>query len=66
MARRSFECGGESVGGLTYIPDGSEPVANRSALPVAIGIQLLLLGIGYPADCLVDAHGSHPLYSVAQ
>ena len=46
MERRSFECGGESVGGFTQIPDGSQPVTDGQTLPVAIALPFLLAGIG--------------------
>ena len=57
MARRSFESGGKGVCGFTQIANGREPVADRLALPVAIGLPFLLLGVRHSADCLVDAHG---------
>ena len=57
MARRSFECGGKGICGFTQIPNGREPVTDRLALPVAIGLPLLLTGVRHSADCLIDAHG---------
>ena len=55
-ARRSFEGGSKGICGFTDIPNGSEPGTDGLALPVAIGLQLLMLWIGHPANCFVDAH----------
>jgi hypothetical protein len=34
-------------------------------LPVPISLQLLLVEVSHSADCLIDAHGPHPIYSAA-
>ena len=56
MGRRSFEVGGECIGGLAQFANRYEPLPDGPGLPVAVGLGLLLIEIGDATDCLVQAN----------
>jgi hypothetical protein len=59
MGRYSFEGGGEGIGGFTGIPDGGEAFSDGEALPVAVILCLLFLGVGHASNCLIHVQVSH-------
>ena len=51
-----LECGGKFIGRMAQLADSEETIADRSRLPITVGLVLLLFKIGYAANRFVHWH----------